>query len=244
MKTIFSCLLLIIGTAYAISLEDLLPAHGAKDSIVPHAYYTLSYHEGHEQARWVAYKLVLDQLAGDLSTQGRFRPDPGIATGSLSTKDLEDSGFELGHLAPAEDFRWSRDAIAETYYLSNASLQVPSFNNGIWKRLEGKIREWVKVERELYVIAGPVLSGDLIQIGADRVSIPKYFFKVVLDYKLPDLKAIGFIIPNRGSDKPVMSFAVSVDSVESKCGIDFFPKLSDPIQNELESQLNIKPWPE
>jgi len=35
---------------------------------------------------------------------------------------------------------------------------------------------------------------------------------------------------------------VSVDSIESITGIDFFHQLSDEIENELESKVNLEDW--
>jgi endonuclease G len=35
---------------------------------------------------------------------------------------------------------------------------------------------------------------------------------------------------------------VSVDSIESITGIDFFHELPDEIENELESKVNLEDW--
>jgi hypothetical protein len=40
---------------------------------------------------------------------------------------------------------------------------------------------------------------------------------------------------NEGSDKPLKSFAVSIDKVEQVTGLDFFPQLPDDLRNHLES---------
>ena len=48
----------------------------------------------------------------------------------------------------------------------------------------------------MYVVTGPVLTeGPYETIGENEVAIPKRYYKVILDYKEPGLKAIGFILP-------------------------------------------------
>ena len=54
--------------------------------------------------------------------------------------------------------------------------------------------------------------------------------------------AIGFILPNAGSDKPFIDFAVSVDEVERRCNIDFFAPLDDDVEAQLESKYDAKFW--
>lgn len=55
-------------------------------------------------------------------------------------------------------------------------------------------------------------------------------------------KMIAFLIPNENSTKPLQEFVVSVDSLETLTGIDFFPGLPDPIENLLESKMDLSGW--
>jgi endonuclease G len=52
----------------------------------------------------------------------------------------------------------------------------------------------------------------------------------------------AFILPNEKSAKPLQEYVVSVDSLESLTGIDFFPALADPIENLLESSTDVSAW--
>ena len=58
----------------------------------------------------------------------------------------------------------------------------------------------------------------------------------------PELKAIGFILPNEGSDLSLQSFAVTVDEVEEATGIDFYPRLPDDVEEVLESTMDVSDW--
>ena len=66
-------------------------------------------------------------------------------------------------------------------------------------------------------------------------------YKVVWDRTEP-MKMIGFILPNEGSSEPLQSFAVSVDEVEQKTGLDFFSMLPKEQQEALESSITIDAW--
>ncbi len=110
-------------------------------SIVDHKYYSLCYSEEHEQAAWVSYNLTINEVYGDITRTNNFREDPYIREGSATLDDYRGSGFDRGHLAPAADMAFSTIAMSESFYLSNMSPQAPSFNRGIWKKLESYVRK-------------------------------------------------------------------------------------------------------
>jgi endonuclease G len=224
------------------NLQDFNPAHSSDDQIISHFAYSLKYNEKHEQAEWVIYFLTKNRAEGHFKRTDDFRSDPSVKTGSATLEDYKDSGYDRGHLAPAGDMAWSKEAMSESFFMSNMSLQKPGFNRGIWKNLESQIRSWAIAYEEIYVVTGPVLSNNLSVIGPDKVSVPKYFYKVILDYKEPEIKGIGFILANESSKKPLQDFAVSIDSVEKFTGLDFFPALPDSIENAIESKIAISSW--
>lgn len=104
------------------------------------------------------------------------------------------------------------------------------------------VRSWAIQYGAVYVVSGPVLTNGLPSIGNNNVSVPKYYYKVILDYTEPGIKGIGFILPNKGSKQPLQSFAVSIDSVESVTGIDFFPLLPDEQERFIEKTLSVNAW--
>jgi len=91
-------------------------------------------------------------------------------------------------------------------------------------------------------VTGPVLKGSFRSIGLNKVSVPEYYYKVVLDYKKPELKGIGLILANTSSKKPLRNYAVTIDYIESITGIDFFVDLPDNIEEEIESNLDLSKW--
>lgn len=234
-----------------------LPATERGERVIHHSAMSLVYSEEHEQAKWVAHIITPDIIEGNVSRSNDFRPDPDVISGTAVEEDYflkylqadstyvyDGFGYDRGHLAPSADFRWSEKALSESYYYSNMSPQLPSFNRGKWAELEGMLRGYIFQHKttQLYVVSGPVLKPGLpkSERSINNVSVPELYFKVVLD--LEHKKTIGFLMPNKEILYPIESFMVPVNKVEEETGIDFFPGLDDFIEEKLEAQKDPKRW--
>jgi endonuclease G len=214
-------------------------------SLVKHHYYALSYAENFELAEWLAYELTSERLNKEwVKRSGDFRPDTKIATGSATPDDYRGSSFDRGHLVPAADMAFSDESMSETFLMSNMAPQVREFNGGIWRELEELSRDWVRRFKHLYIVTGPVLTDKPLKyIGQNKVAVPQRFYKVLLDLREPEIKAIAFMIPNAVSERPVMEYALSVDSLETITGINFFANLLDKsLEERLEAEFDPKLW--
>ena len=80
------------------------------------------------------------------------------------------------------------------------------------------------------------------QSEKEDVAVPDYFYKVLLNKNNGNYKMIAFLMPNEDSEKGLYEFVVSVDEVEKLTGINFFPKLEDSIENQLEKSSDYKDW--
>lgn len=233
-----------------------LPNKGSEEEIIEHLAYSLSYNEAHEQANWVMHIILPAIAEGNFSRSNDFRVDDKVKTGTAEEKDYflkelkadssfkyDGFGYDRGHLAPSADFRWSQDALSESYFYSNMSPQIGDFNRDKWAELENWLREYVlRNDTYLTIVTAPVLTEDLAKIerSVNGVSIPKYFVKVALDKK--NNRGIGFVLPHEKIERPIESFAVSIDSVERLLGYDLFSGLEDEIEKEIESSEDYKPW--
>ena len=220
---------------------DFLPT-STTNQIVFHDNYTLSYNEKYEQAEWVAYNLIKKQLKGNNFERPFFIEDPKVKTHSADWRNYKKSGYDKGHLCPAADMKFSEKAFNDTFYTSNISPQLHSFNDGVWNRLEQKVRYWTSKYNDLYVITGGVLQNGLKTIGKENVAVPKYFYKVLVYKSNGKTNMIGFLIPHKDSDLPLYKYVVSVDEIERLTKIDFFPKLEDAQENKLEKSSDYKEW--
>ena len=216
---------------------------GTADTIVEREGYALGYIEYHEQPAWVQYIMTADEVSRRAAKRGDdFRPDPEIPTGSATPQDYTRSGYDRGHLAPAADMSFSVRTMSESFYMSNMSPQAPQFNRGVWSRLEKQVRHFAKREGRIVVVTGPILPAEkTITIGASRVTVPQYYYKVIYDTTPPE-KMIGFVLPNKGSKADLRTFAVTVDRVEELTGLDFFSTVPQPKQEQLESTITVESW--
>jgi|SaaInlStandDraft_4_1057021.scaffolds.fasta_scaffold07846_3 endonuclease G, mitochondrial len=241
-RSLITITLLAIGfQSFAQSLLEI-PLSPFNDEIIRHSAYVLGYSEEHEQARWVAYQLTSEEVSGSQKRTDNFRSDPNVSTGSASKSDYKGSGYDRGHLAPAADMKLNSTYMSESFFMSNMSPQDPGFNRGIWKSLESAVRNMAFQNQAVYVVTGPIFESNRGSIGSNRVTIPGYYFKVILDYSGDEHKAIGFILPHSKSASSLSSFAVSVDVVENRTGLDFFPSIPDVEEEDLESEYDFSDW--
>ncbi len=213
--------------------------------VVHHKYYSLSYNEKYEIPEWVAYVLTKKSLrVPNVPRAKRFNPDLKVKTRSAIYYDYKGSGYSRGHLAPAADMAFSEEAMKESFLMSNITPQKRAFNGGIWNELEQDVRNWAWKDNKLFVVTGPIIDDTIKKfIGKNEVGIPNKFYKVLLDIDDPERKAIGFVIPNERSERPLKDYAVSVDSIEKLTGIDFFKDLlTDSEEEKLESSFDIHKW--
>lgn len=203
-----------------------LPTSTTKQ-IVKHDYYTLSYNEKFEQAEWVAYELKKEYLKNENYKRPYFIEDPKVTTGSADWRNYKKSGYDKGHLCPAGDMEFDENAYNDTFYTSNISPQNHDFNSGIWNRIEQKTRYWAQKYNDIYVVTGGILKDTDKKIGTEKVSVPKYFYKIVLAKSGKEHKAIAFLVPNEDSDKSIYDFVVPIETLEKMTGIDFFPNLKN-----------------
>jgi len=225
--------------------------------VIRHPGFALTYNEEHEQSIWVAHIILPQIREGREGRTNIFMEDPKIPTGSAQEIDYftktpkpdgsgykyRGFGFDRGHLAASADFRWSKRALAASYYYSNMSPQRAALNRGRWAELEGLMRDIVeKYDTMIYVVAGPVLYDTLPKIpqSPNRVSIPYHYYKVAYNPATRD--AIGFIMPNEECPHPVTWYAVTVDSVEALTGLRFFPALADTHAARVKSRVEISGW--
>ncbi len=249
-KLLLLCLVWLVNMAYApvnhtptnprFDFEKqvgfILPTLPDSAVLVVHDGYTVGYNPAYLCPSWVAYPLLPEEILGTSSREGEtFRPDTAVHSGTAFPRDYSKSGFDIGYMAPAADFKFSASMMHQTFLLSNACPQRPECNRIIWEHLENLIRTWAIRDSGLYVITGPVLKPGLPTIGKSHVVVPEQFYKVILYCNAPDIRMIGFLMANQGSKKPLKSFVVPVDSVEHLTGLQFFPMLPDSLSQVLKS---------
>ena len=234
-------------------LQDLKSVGLPSDEYIEHSAMILKYSEDHEQAAWVAHMILPDIASGNHSRSNDFREDSKVSTGTAveedyflkfmqpdSTYEYDGYGYDRGHLAPSADFRWSGQALSESYYYSNISPQLPEFNRKLWADLESALRHYVITHNvPLHIVTMPVLDDGLTRVerSINEVSIPKYFIKVAVD--LEHDRGIAFMMPNAESVDVLSSYALTIDEVEERTGYDLFNLIKS---SNIESSIDKDHW--
>jgi len=183
--------------------------------------FTVSYNELHEQSNWVLYTLNKESLfCDDLATRkNNFKDDFTIETASAYDEDYTRSGYDRGHLKPAADEPCNQEKMNETFNMVNICPQNPSFNRGIWRKLENHVRNIALEYDSVQVITGPILSEDLTKIK--DVSVPQFFFKILYLYKNNDKTIVPYLLENKKSSEELEEFIVPLSFINKMSGFRF-----------------------
>ena len=149
-------------TTFVCHARFLRPRPGPDD---PHNGYLLSHDNVSKTPDWVIERLTRAGVSGNANRPGAaFKADPGVPPQGRARDDdypPRQSGFARGHMAPSEDFNTSRQAMRETFFLSNTVPQRGArFNGSVWAALEDETRKAAIDRGAVYVITGPVRGPD------------------------------------------------------------------------------------
>ena len=188
-------------------------------------------------------------------TNDPYQPDPVLPEAlRVNYDDYNGSGYQRGHILGSADRLNSKEANGQTFYLSNMHPQLGAFNEqGIWFELENHLRsnyDTSTFRDTLYMVKGGTVSaGNYTMTNGGKLPCPKYFYMAILAYAKKYAKtnggyyAIGFWMEHKGNTEVVSSkYAVSIDELEKRTGIDFFCNLPDNIENAVESSFYLSDW--
>lgn len=205
--------------------------------------YAVGYSLRHCQPLWVQYRLTRENVlsASKVARSDNFRPDPDFPCTYSLMRDYSQSGYDRGHLAPAEDMRYSARAESESFLMSNMSPQISGFNRGVWKALERQIRRFANDEGAIVVVTGPVVKEFGGRKLGEKMTVPDMFYKVVYSEKGGG-KMIAFLIPHSSASGSIKDYVCTVMSVEEKTGLKFFTNLPRDVQARLKTKSSPADW--
>ena len=251
------------GNATDLFIVHTVPTYGIN--------YCMEYDCNLKAQRWSAFQSYASNNVKNWNRSGwrntqwegdPFQEDALIPRQYRTTlADHRSNGYDRGHIMGSEDRVNSKDANEQTFFLSNIQPQLNGFNaQGIWYELENRIRNSYRnhdINRSnyfcdtLYVVKGGTIDeGNYTWArgaGQSLVS-PNYFFMALLRKSSKDktqggYAAIGFWMPHKANtDTDFARYAVSIKTLESLTGIDFFCNLPDDIEKQVESNLVLSTW--
>ncbi|AQV96410.1 endonuclease [Cupriavidus necator] len=171
---------------------------------------------------YVAERLNAEQVADaqDEERTNRFFADARLPRAERAElDDYKSSGYDRGHMAPAGDMP-NATAMAQSFSLANMVPQAPQNNRKSWAGIERATRKYVRrAKGDVYIITGPVFGASAPTIGADRVWVPKYLFKLVYDQTTH--RAWAHWIEN--SDSARAGRPIAYRELVKRTGVEFLP---------------------
>ncbi|NYS59535.1 DNA/RNA non-specific endonuclease [Vreelandella salicampi] len=209
--------------------------------------YLVGWSDVRAGALWVSYQVEAVENASIGSRPG-FKAD-WRTLWPISTDSYAGSGYDRGHLAPnyAIAAVHGRDAQVDTFFMSNMSPQRPNLNRQLWQRLEEAVMDHFATRYErLQVVTGPIYPENFMDNAFNRVGfieVPEAFYKIIVAPHPETPRALAFIMPqNVRGNEPLDDYLVSIDEVEARTGLDFFPELSASLESTLEEKIRTQGW--
>ena len=209
--------------------------------------YALSNNDATKFADWVAYRLTMHEVDGDLTIERKWKADLWLDENETLEPNPDDYNksntvlkTDRGHQAPLASFKGSIYA-SHTNYLSNITPQKAALNQGAWVALESKIREVVKKGNTVYVITGPLYERDMPPLPEcdEPHKVPSGYWKIICMINSEAIEVAAFLFDQNTPRKDkIMQHQVTVDEVEQRSGLDFLWMLEDTIENDIEKSKN------
>ena len=159
-------LIFLFSFTLALSAQNI----AKYDTIYDLKYYKAYYNKDIQTSSFVIYKLY--KGGGDVPrTNMSFK-----SYKNLPHFNYTNSGYDRGHLVPAEDFANNKTKLKSTFYYINCVPQTVKLNRGIWKVYETEIRK-ISQRDSLLIICGGC------DYDNDNKLIPRNCFKLVYNLK-------------------------------------------------------------
>ncbi|HEY9081221.1 DNA/RNA non-specific endonuclease [Magnetovibrio sp.] len=208
---------------------------------------------------WTVHRLTPEQMAQITANSGtskrpKFTPDTDIpADDQAVDKSYVRSGYARGHIVPANDMSWRKDAYDATFHFSNVVPQKQTFNAGTWLGEEDAFRAFVAAKNvPMWVFSGvygtveddpattDVKEGPIIGTAPFTPNVPKCFYKIVVARPAPDgpykVLASLFRWNDYGKRTTWVNAVTPLETVEARSGIDFLAGL------DVESDFDAAYW--
>lgn len=233
--------------------NEMIIPHSAVISNVSTRSYTMLYDKQMKIAYWVAYPLCRKYMGGTGRTDA-WSYDPYVTSTYQANLSGGISGYDRGHQIPSADRTINTAANSQTFYFTNMTPQLGSFNQGLWANLENWVRSKATLYDTMYVVTGAILKtvngNEPVRYASDRssepIAVPNYYFKVLLGRNVSSntYSAIGFWYQHKAPSSSTVSGVAckSIREIEALTGYNFFANLPTDIQNQVETTNNASTW--
>ncbi|MBR1575594.1 MAG: DNA/RNA non-specific endonuclease [Bacteroidales bacterium] len=182
----------------------------------------------------------------------------GFRTGNHT---VDGAFYARGHQIALADRKITAEANIQTCYGTNMTPQLnksdygsgaQDFNGGIWASLESRVRDWASSSDTLYVVTGCTVAGSTyyaLDNDGKKVTVPSGYFKAVLRYAPSSTvghdgyMGCAVYLDHKlysSSAKVDKSYAMSIDELEKKLGIDLFVNLPSVVGDSLAATIEAE----
>ena len=218
--------------------------------------YSYYYDYGARLSIWVAYPLNSTLIGGSGTRSNAWAADPLMPASDQAIISAGNyrglSGMNRGHQIPSAD-RYRPIANRETFYGTNMTPQNGAFNQGVWEKLEERVRAWAKSCDTLYVVTGCVVEpryGVASDNMGKAVIAPGAYYKAVLRYnknggtfghKGYSACAIYLEHTAENAGRSInRSMSMSIRELEAKTGVNFFVNLPALVGAETANTIETE----
>lgn len=255
----------------ALDNRDIFITHTTNNNNKECITYSIAHNAERKHCRWVAftfdnsnrgenwYRSKWNEFANsnewvkkELEASGGYCSDPYQPTPEIpqeyqhTRNEIIGNGHVRGHIVASSDRLYSKEANEQTFYYSNISPMLSKFNSGVWANLEDKVKKWGRntaFSDTLYIVKGGTIESGYYTSDYERKTIPSYYFMALMSVRKGIYNTIGFFLEHKANnDSDIMKYALTIDELESKTGIDFFCNLTDITEENIERVYDKNKW--
>lgn len=216
--------------------------------------YSMLYDTEYKIALWTAYHISAASFGPATRTDNwSYDPKVPVALQPKLERGWGESGVDRGHILPSGTRTANYVSNAATFFYTNMTAQSSDLNQGVWGKLEEKVRNFSETCDTLYVVTGSVLkTAEKPEISfvkdneGKEVAKPQAYYKVLLKYDVEadSYKSIAFWYENRPYEQaePVAADTKSVAWVEQQTGFTFFDNLPESIKKSVKEACVPSEW--
>ena len=214
--------------------------------------YSLEWSYKDKANRWTCYQMHSgNNMKNVTRSDDPWKTDTEIPTQYRTYKSdyTNSQDISKGHLCPSQDRLCSETQNEQTFFMSNIQPQWQKHNGGIWLTFENLIRPWSQKCDTLYVVKAATITPDKVYDFKlnDKLLMPKYFYMALLQYDKDTDKYEAMALWTVHEDKSISKadfrkYAITIDELEERTGIDFFCNLPDDIEDKVERKLDLSKW--
>jgi endonuclease G len=189
------------------------------------ANYTVHYDEQYPGPVMVEYTLFKTTTPDSVHREDKWEKYPAVKT--PKPNEWKSTGFDKGHLAPAETFSQTPSRIQSTFTYINCTFQHNKLNRETWRILEKKELDISRTD-SLKVYTG-CLYLDKTKVTKLGSVIPTHFWRIIINHT--DKSYIAFLFENKEVEKNPIKGRIDLVELNKRLKLELMIKNYRELKN-------------